>query len=135
MGLSEEIKAEGINGVKCRLGTAVPLCPVGSPEPSVGISLENSRSAFSTLHVGFLFMVCSFNTQNPSSISFHCCVGIFFLLFPRTAFLTLHLSEYFKVLIPVLGSHEGLCAQTVGTQPYAVSVPGVCQGPERVTAA
>lgn len=33
----------------------------------------------------------------------------------------------------MLGAHKGLCAQAAGTRLYPV--PGVCQGPEQVTAA
>lgn len=62
---------------QCRLGTAVPLCLVGSPEPSVDVSLENSCSTFVTFMLASPVYGLLFNAQNPSSISFHCCIGIF----------------------------------------------------------
>lgn len=76
MGLSEKTKAEGVDGAQCRLALQ---CPVGSPEPSVDVSLESSCSAFSALHVGFpsLWSALLMHLKNPSAISFYCCVGIF----------------------------------------------------------
>lgn len=124
MGLSEKIKAEGVDGAQCRLGTAMPLCPVGSPETSVDVSLENSCSAFCALHVGFPSLWSALLMHKIPLPFLFTVVLVFFVLFSGTAFLSLHLSEYFKVLIPVLGAHKDLCSQTVGTQLYPVSVPG-----------